>query len=800
MAKVLVVGSGSRELSIARKLEESDKVSKIYIYPGNDGTTGTKIIRENGNFDMQSVIKKAGEGFDLVVVCSEQLLSLGIADRLASKGIRCFGATGAASKLECSRVYAKEFMMKYSIPTARFNKFRVFQEAKDFIENNLDYDVVCKASGLNPGKGVLIPEDRGDKKQIVNLIHRILIEKEFGVAGSECIIEEYLQGTEVSVMALCDGRKIACFPAVHAYKRLMDEDQGPVTPGMGAYTPSLDCFPGSKISREIESYMKKIVDSLRDGEKIPFIGCLCADIMITPDSGPVFIEINVSFGDPETQVLMPLLQSDLYDLLLSVSEFRLEPSKSVFDIRKTSCNAFLVSHGYPGKYERGMLIDGIQTFDPLTGIAKPIEKEEQQNTNVLVAGAGVAINVLSGGMINRNARDSDVSVTLYHEATILRDNQFFVNGGRALSFVAVGYKLKDTVDGMYEVIKRITTDPPDSLYYRKDIALQTLQIEEMMDSDAIRMSANTAIALASPGITAARETLKKGMSFGFYPIIAASSIVVVAQSFTTCAVAGQCKNVDVNAAVAGGIYGFVIALAGEITKRLELRLLEKLIVLLMGFSWTLMALLYTFIGPFLVTSNGYFAAWGSCFVSFVAIETEFRFLEGVNKRVQGVDGSYHESIVGQCMLVILFSSIVVVLASIHPCVLSCTETTLYAIIVGSISVVTSSVMVILAITSSRIHPKGLYFVSIGFVFLWFISTCILTFAGSATFTLTGNGYFGVWFALISSLALYRESYKALDIPIIEQTQGIGDDEGDVNQSSSAAVHDEHHPAHSLATI
>jgi len=359
MAKVLVVGGGGREMAQAVTLAASPQVAQVFCAPGNGGTeqASAKIsnvaIKDSAIDEL--VAFAAENGVTLVAVGPEAPLVAGIADAMAEKGIPCFGPTKLASRLEASKAYSKEFFMRNSLPTARYKTFTDFAEAKAHVEA-IDYPVVVKASGLAAGKGVLIPTT---KEETIAALNTVMIEKAFGDAGDECVVEECLVGPECSVLAFCDGKTAVCMPGAQDHKRAFDGDQGPNTGGMGAYAPCPCLTP--ELAAQVDDIVKRTVAALA-AEGSPYVGVLFAGIMLTKD-GPQLLEYNCRMGDPETQVVMPLLRSDLYEIMLACTQGRLAEQKVEW-ATDSAATVVIAAKGYPESYPKGLAISGAHEAIP----------------------------------------------------------------------------------------------------------------------------------------------------------------------------------------------------------------------------------------------------------------------------------------------------------------------------------------------------------------------------------------------------------------------------------------------------
>src|SRR5690349_6357379 len=306
---VLVIGSGGREHAIVWKIRQSPKLKKLYVLPGNPRTAALAENVCGISVDDHAAILDfcKQKDIDLVIVSPEAPLAAGLADSLSVKGIRCFGPRQGAAQIEGSKVFAKDFMARHRIPTARYATFRQFEEAIQYL-GSVDYPIVIKASGLAAGKGVILPETIDDAKET---LQAILVDKAFGDAGDEVVIEERLVGQEVSLMAFTDGITVAPMLSAQDHKRLLDGDEGPNTGGMGAYAPA-PIFTSDMMQEAMESVLMPAIRGLRD-EGTPFVGVLYAGLMLTQD-GIRVLEFNCRFGDPETQVVLPLLDTDLLEV------------------------------------------------------------------------------------------------------------------------------------------------------------------------------------------------------------------------------------------------------------------------------------------------------------------------------------------------------------------------------------------------------------------------------------------------------------------------------------------------------
>jgi len=411
---VFVIGSGGREHALAWKLAQSPRVEHVFVAPGNGGTDGASRIT-NAPFNPHSLISAPRP--DLVVVGPEAPLAEGIVDALQAAGVRCFGPTRAAARLESSKVFAKEFMARHGIPTGRAAIFTAYEPALAYLRRS-DGPVVIKASGLAAGKGVIVPETPAEAEVA---LRQIMVERQFGAAGDEVLIEERLTGPEVSLLAFCDGRTVAAMPPAQDHKRVFDGDRGPNTGGMGAYAPA-PIAPPALVEELVAAVLRPAVEGMA-AEGAPYVGVLYAGLMLTP-AGPRVLEFNCRFGDPETQAILPLLESDLLDVLEACVEGALD-RVTVRWRDAAAATVVAASEGYPGPYPKGREIAGIADAAALPG--------------VIVFHAGT----------RRTA-----------------DGRLVTDGGRVLAVTGVGADLRQALDRAYAGIRRIHFE---GMHYRRDI-------------------------------------------------------------------------------------------------------------------------------------------------------------------------------------------------------------------------------------------------------------------------------------------------------------------------------------------
>ena len=423
--KVLLIGNGGREHALAWKLVASPRVEKLFIAPGN---AGTAELGENVHIaasNIPELITFAKENaIDFVVVGPDDPLSLGIVDAFKKEGIAIWGPTQAAARLEWSKAFAKNFMARHDIPTARYETFTDFEAAVAYADDE-NYPLVIKANGLALGKGVVIVQT---KKEAVTTLREMMIDKVFGDAGNEVVIEEFLVGTEISIHAFSDGKTWRLFPSSQDHKRAHDGDTGLNTGGMGTLSPlpfvSRELL--AQIDREI---VTPTLEAMAD-EGTPFVGILYPGIIVTED-GPKVIEFNVRFGDPETQSYMRLLETDLMEIF----EASVNGTLHEVDIRwkhAAACTVILASAGYPGAYEKGQTITDLDKANAIDG------------------------------------------VIVFHAGTKIVDGELVVNGGRVLGVSACAPTLPEAIKKAYEGVNHVYFP---GRQYRTDIGKKALVTE-----------------------------------------------------------------------------------------------------------------------------------------------------------------------------------------------------------------------------------------------------------------------------------------------------------------------------------
>ncbi len=421
--KVLVIGSGGREHALAWKISQSKNVDKIYCAPGNAGISGLAEC-VNIKSDNISELKKfaADKKIDLTIVGPEAPLAAGIVDEFKKENLKIFGPSKAAARLEGSKIFAKEMMKKFNVPTAAFAEFTDEREAIKYLQDS-SFPIVVKADGLAAGKGVVVASEFGEAEEAV---HRMLVEKEFGEASSRIIIEECLVGQEASILAFSDGVHFKVMQSAQDHKRVFDNDMGPNTGGMGAYSPAP--VVTDKILEEVEEKVfRRMIDGMR-GEGTPFAGVLYAGIMITKD-GPKVLEFNVRFGDPETQPILMRLKTDLVDIIEHILDGRLDETAIEWDEKAAVC-VVLASKGYPGEYEKGKAILGLDE-------AKALK-----------------------------------DAVVFHAGTSLKDGKIVTSGGRVLGVTAAADTIEPAISRAYGVVRMISFD---GMHYRSDIGRKALK-------------------------------------------------------------------------------------------------------------------------------------------------------------------------------------------------------------------------------------------------------------------------------------------------------------------------------------
>ena len=417
--KVMVIGGGGREHAVIRKLKENPRIEEIFALPGNGGIAADATCVPIGAKDIASIVSFAeANEIDYAVVTPDDPLVLGCVDALEEIGVPCFGPRANAALIEGSKVFAKDLMKKYGIPTARYEVFTELEAALDYVRTS-PIPVVVKADGLALGKGVVVAKSREEAEQAVR---ESMEDHKFGKSGEKLVIEEFLEGPEVSVLAFTDGKTIVPMVSSMDHKCAYDGDTGPNTGGMGTVAPN-PYYTEAVAARCMEEIFLPTIRAMQ-AEGRPFKGCLYFGLMITKD-GPKVIEYNCRFGDPETQVVLPLLESDLFTIMQAVTEERLHEVEVKFK-KAHACCVILASKGYPGSYEKGF----------------PLQIPQEIRSQVYVAGAA------------------------------MKDGQLVTNGGRVLGCTALAETLPQAIEAAYALAGQVKFE---NAFCRSDIGQRALR-------------------------------------------------------------------------------------------------------------------------------------------------------------------------------------------------------------------------------------------------------------------------------------------------------------------------------------
>ena len=419
---VLLIGSGGREHAIAYKLSSSKNLTQLFCMSGNSGMKGLCELVEGSPSNFATVLNFCKENnIELVIVGPEQPLVDGLADFLIENGIKTFGPTKAGAMLEGSKKFSKDFMLKHEIPTAKYKTFMASTDAKADLDN-WNYPLVIKASGLAAGKGVIICQNLQEAEKC---IEDLMDHKIFGSSSDTILIEEFLEGKEASLIAFIDGDNFLLTPTSRDHKRLGNNDEGPNTGGMGAYSPVADVSEEIIEQVKTEGFEKVLSGLKKDG--INYCGVLYAGLMLTKD-GPKVLEFNVRFGDPEAQVILPMIKNDLLDLMLACCDKKLA-EQSIEILPKSALTVTMASKGYPQTSSKGDIIEGLQNFDD-----KQLENGD---------------------------------TTIFHAATKCENDTWQTNGGRVLYVTAMADNLESAREKVYQDIEKIKFEGSQ---YRTDIA------------------------------------------------------------------------------------------------------------------------------------------------------------------------------------------------------------------------------------------------------------------------------------------------------------------------------------------
>ena len=419
--KTLVVGGGGREHTIVWKIAQSKKVSKIYCAPGNGGISKLAECVDIAATDIDKMVAFAKEKeIDLVMVAPDDPLVLGMVDAMENAGIRAFGPRKNAAIIEGSKVFSKDLMKKYNIPTAGYEVFTDSNAAIEYLKAQNSYPAVIKAEGLALGKGVIIAQNEGEA---IDGIREIMEDKKFGDSGNRVVIEEFLTGPEVSVLAFTDGKTVVPMVSAQDHKRAYDNDKGPNTGGMGTFSPSRH-YDEAKAKECMENIFIPTMNAM-NAEGRTFKGVLYFGLMMT-ENGVKVIEYNCRFGDPETQVVLPRLKTDLVDIMEAIVDEKLSDIEIEWDDNAAVC-VVMASGGYPVSYEKGHIISGID------------EAEAMEN------------------------------VTVFHAGTKLTSDGFTNAGGRVLGVTATDDNLDKAIERAYKAVKKISWKDE---FHRNDIGVK----------------------------------------------------------------------------------------------------------------------------------------------------------------------------------------------------------------------------------------------------------------------------------------------------------------------------------------
>lgn len=420
--KIMVIGGGGREHAIIRKLKENPEIEEIYALPGNAGISSDAVCIPIKALDLAGIVHFAKEkAIDYAVVTPDDPLAAGAVDELEAVGIPCFGPNKKAALIESSKGFAKKLMKQYGIPTAKFELFDDYDKARAYLET-APMPAVIKADGLALGKGVIIAQTRDDAQAA---LREMMLQEKFGKSGAHVVIEEYLEGPEISVLSFTDGKTIIPMVSSMDHKRSGEGDTGLNTGGMGTVAPN-PYYTKEVADVCMERIFLPTIHAMREQGR-PFKGCLYFGLMLTKD-GPKVIEYNCRFGDPETQVVLPLLKTDLFTIMRAVTEERLADCPVEFSNECAAC-VIMASNGYPLSYQKGF-----EVHIP-----------------------------------------ADLAPNIYSAGTTWKDGKLVTSGGRVLGVTAVAPHLKDALDRVYQMVQRISFD---GAYYRRDIGARALAARE----------------------------------------------------------------------------------------------------------------------------------------------------------------------------------------------------------------------------------------------------------------------------------------------------------------------------------
>ena len=417
--EVLVIGGGGREHAICYSLKKNKDISKIYCIPGNGGISDiAECVPEIKATDLDAILQfvKSHPDISMTVVAPDDPLALGLVDLLTENGFRAFGPTKDAARIEASKVFSKWLMKKYNIPTAEYEVFDDAKKAKEYLKT-AEYPIVIKADGLALGKGVVICKD---KKEAIAAVNEIMLDHKFGKSGNQIVVEEFLTGYEVSVLAFCDGKTILPMETSQDHKRALDGDKGLNTGGMGAFSPS-QRFGEIQMQKAYDEIFLPTMNAL-NSEGITFKGVIYFGLMVS-DKGVKVLEYNARFGDPETQAVLPRLENDLYELFNLTIDQKLNQVKLKWKGRQSIC-VVLASGGYPESYEKGYEI---------------------------------------------SFGDIDEDCIVFHAGTVKKDGKYYTNGGRVLGVTCMGKTLAEAREKAYRNVEKISFK---DMHFRSDIGVK----------------------------------------------------------------------------------------------------------------------------------------------------------------------------------------------------------------------------------------------------------------------------------------------------------------------------------------
>ena len=757
---------------------------------------------ENVSLDIQDVASMVATAeanhVDLVVVGPEVPLCAGVADAMQQAHIKCFGPTQAAARLEGSKAYMKDFFQRYSLPTAEHRTFSEFKEAEEYVRG-LTHPVVCKTSGLAAGKGVLIPENT---EETVAALRSIMVDKDFGSAGDECVVEEFLTGEEVSVLAFCDGQHSVCMPAAQDHKRAFDHDKGPNTGGMGAYAPAPCVTPF--VLDQIKAIVQQTVEALAK-EGTPYVGVLFGGFILHPTKGPMLLEYNVRMGDPETQVVLPLLESDLFDIMDRCCDGALLDKPVEWNEKIHACTVVMASQGYPGSYDKGIPIRGLENANATPGVT------------VYHAGTKVCVwlyllyvlllwtftLIISIYIIPSPSISPTYFWIIIYPLTFFSpiriynnklnilpqlddDNKILSNGGRVLSVTGTSTTLRGAVNVAYSGIGHISFVPPEKAFYRTDIAKGALlasshrattgDLEEATtgDLEEARPLYNSIwsinVLTGSPSVLG--QVLKstvEGVGGVHISMMVVSTVLWIQaaillgyanSSSQTVVVGGQ--TVTVGGSLFPPEYKSVMAYAissGLITMSLSAALhfkgrdmeqyLEMGLVVFQFVWWLAATMVLTFhpMSNFQTPSNGYFSLWAGLVLASVELVPALKYY-----KVSVLEKENRTS------LVITVVASVIVLIGL--CVTKgYPATSIAGLVFIGLNVLVGMGMLFL-MDGRESQAENAKKLTLVMMLMYAVATILLTFFGQ--FSTVGNGFIALWVGSLSAYHHYQSQLVSKD--------------------------------------